>query len=119
MPHLSANAERILAVVSAIPCGQVLGYGEVAACAGLPGRARLVSWALKQAPPGSDLPWHRVLRANRSIAFPAGSAAYREQRKRLLAEGVKLVNGKAVDRRTDSERRSENDLDRALWGPES
>ncbi|HBP02243.1 MAG TPA: hypothetical protein DD677_03475, partial [Stenotrophomonas sp.] len=31
---------RILAVIRAIPAGQVMGYGQVALRAGLPGRAR-------------------------------------------------------------------------------
>ncbi|HZV37367.1 MAG TPA: MGMT family protein, partial [Pseudoxanthomonas sp.] len=34
------SIQRILAVVRAIPRGQVAGYGEVARRAGLPGRAR-------------------------------------------------------------------------------
>ena len=38
-------AERILAAVRAIPRGQVVGYGEVAHRAGLPGRARLAARA--------------------------------------------------------------------------
>ncbi|HBK46169.1 MAG TPA: cysteine methyltransferase, partial [Xanthomonadaceae bacterium] len=37
---------RILKAIRAIPRGQVAGYGEVAARAGLPGRARLVARVL-------------------------------------------------------------------------
>lgn len=92
MPAKSA-AERaaaaILATVRAIPRGQVAGYGEVARRAGLPGRARLVARLLS----GNDdptLPWHRVLRSDGRIAFPEGSVGFREQARRLRAEGVEV-----------------------------
>ena len=56
------DVERVRGVVAAIPAGSVLAYGQVAARAGLPGRARLVGRILAE--DGDDLPWHRVLRAD-------------------------------------------------------
>lgn len=117
MPALSDSAKRILSVVAAIPRGQLLGYGEVAAAAGLPGRARLVAWALRQAPAEAGLPWHRVLRSDRSIAFPADSDGYREQAARLAAEGVTLVKGRVVGVARGRDQTTSADLDRVLWGP--
>ena len=61
-----AGHARILAVIRAIPRGQVMGYGEVAAKAGLPGRARLVA-KLLGANEDRSLPWHRVLRSDGSL----------------------------------------------------
>ena len=83
MTDMSAE-DRILAAVRAIPRGQVAGYGEVARRAGLPGRARLAARVLSN---NTDpkLPWHRVLRADGRIAFPAGSEGFREQGRRLRA----------------------------------
>lgn len=101
---------RILAVIRAIPRGQVAGYGEVAQRAGLPGRARLAARILSDND-DPDLPWHRVLRSDGRIAFPEGSRHYREQCQRLRAEGVRVEKGRA--RRP----RAEPDLDAALWGP--
>jgi methylated-DNA-protein-cysteine methyltransferase-like protein len=100
--------DRILAAVRAIPPGQVAGYGEVAARAGLPGRARLAARILSG---NTDpaLPWHRVLRADGRIAFPEGSREWREQAERLRGEGVEVADGR-VARRPRS-------LDAALWGP--
>lgn len=80
--------ELIRSVVAAIPAGQVLAYGDVAARAGLPGRARLVGRVL--AADGHDLPWHRVLRAD---GTPAAHLAA-EQLARLRAEGVLADNGR-------------------------
>ena len=101
---------RILAAIRAIPPGQVAGYGEVARRAGLPGRARLAARVLA----GNDdpaLPWHRVLRADGRIAFPEGSRGYREQCRRLRAEGVQVEGGRV--RRA----RAPRDLDAEVWGP--
>jgi methylated-DNA-protein-cysteine methyltransferase-like protein len=102
--------DRILAVIRAIPRGQVAGYGEVARRAGLPGRARLAARILSQND-DATLPWHRVLRSDGRIAFPDGSKAFREQSQRLRAEGVKVENGRV------KRPRREDDLDAALWGP--
>ena len=40
------------------------------------------------------LPWQRVLGAGGRIVFPAGSADFREQARRLRSEGVRVVNGR-------------------------
>ena len=101
--------ERILAAVRAIPRGQVAGYGEVARRAGLPGRARLAAKVLSgNADP--SLPWHRVLRSDGRIAFPEGSSGFREQAKRLRAEGVKVERGRVRMPKVEA------DLDAEIWG---
>jgi len=103
---------RIWAAVAAIPRGRVASYGAIAARAGLPGRARLVGRALGEVPDGMELPWHRVLRSSGQIAFPAGSRSFREQSKRLKAEGVEVRNGRV----TLASFGLDANLDRALWG---
>lgn len=85
---------RIWAVVARIPRGRVATYGQVAAEAGLPKRARFVGRALGMAPAAMKLPWHRVIGAPGRIAFPANSAAFREQVRRLKAEGVEVRQGR-------------------------
>ena len=108
MPRARTDAERILAAVRAIPRGRVAGYGEVAALAGLPGRARLAARVLStNAEP--RLPWHRVLRADGRIAFPEGSPQWHVQEQRLRSEGVDVRGGRVA-------RRSAT-LDAAFWGP--
>lgn len=88
MDPLSA-AERILAVIHAIPRGETVAYGVVAQRAGLPGRARLVARLLSQNEDPA-LPWHRVLRADGRSAFPPGTPHHDEQLKRLRREGVTI-----------------------------
>ncbi len=103
---------RIFAAIAAIPRGRVASYGAIAARAGLPGRARLVGRALGETPDGMELPWHRVLRSSGHIAFPPGSRGFREQSKRLKAEGVEVRNGRVPLASFGLDA----NLDRALWG---
>src|ERR1700748_2537835 len=58
-------AAAICAVVRRIPKGWVAFYGQVAAMAGLPRRARLVGTILQDLDPTIRIPWHRwsLLRA--------------------------------------------------------
>jgi methylated-DNA-protein-cysteine methyltransferase related protein len=109
----SPDHEAIRRMIAAIPRGRVGSYGEVAARAGLPRRARLVARVLRETPDDAGLPWFRVLRADGRIAFPPGSRGFREQARRLAAEGV-LVRGGRVDLARYG---WERDLDDLLWGP--
>jgi methylated-DNA-protein-cysteine methyltransferase-like protein len=86
--------EALWHVIASIPRGQVSTYGEVARAAGLPGRARQTAYALRVAPRGLHLPWHRVLGAGGRIVFPPASADFREQARRLRAEGVSVKKGR-------------------------
>ncbi len=90
-----SNNERIWQIVSQIPKGSVASYGQVAELAGLPKAARLVGNVLKKLPPNSKLPWHRVVNSQGKISLPIGSPGHREQKARLVDEGV-MFNGEKV-----------------------
>lgn len=92
----SPALEAIWHVVASIPRGQVSTYGAVARAAGLPGRARQAGTALRVAPEELNLPWHRVLGAGGRIVFPKTSRAYKEQARRLRAEGVTVKDGRVA-----------------------
>jgi len=109
MPGKSA-ADRILAAIRAVPRGEVAGYGEIARRAGLPGRARMVARLLSENDDRS-LPWHRVLRSDGRIAFPADSPQFAEQVQRLRAEGVLVENGRVRGQRAAAS------IDEILWAP--
>jgi len=112
-PAGEAALAAIHATVAKIPPGRVSSYGEIAMRAGLPGRARLVGKALGKTPDGVELPWFRVLRSDGRIAFPPQSKPYREQRARLLVEGVRVERGRVDLARYGWDR----NLDFALWAP--
>jgi methylated-DNA-protein-cysteine methyltransferase-like protein len=88
--------EAIWEAVGAIPQGRVSTYGWVARAAGLPGRARQAGFALRVAADSLNLPWHRVVGAGGRIAFPRASREFREQARRLRAEGVPVENGRVA-----------------------
>ncbi len=80
---------RYYDVVRRIPPGRVASYGQVAAEAGLPGRARQVGYAVAALPEASDVPWHRVVNARGEISRRTGGSAFEQiQRVLLEAEGV-------------------------------
>lgn len=58
-------AYHVLNIIRAVPPGSVVTYGQVAALAGFPKRARHVGHALRGCP--GDVPWHRVLGAGGAV----------------------------------------------------
>lgn len=98
-------------VVSSICRGRVMAYGEVARSAGYPRHARMVSKAMSRSP--DPLPWYRIVRSDRTLAFEVGSEAYKKQRCLLEEEGVQFTNGKAIPVYSDDDK----SLDELLWGP--
>jgi methylated-DNA-protein-cysteine methyltransferase-like protein len=109
--NLPPEHAAIQRVVAGIPRGRVASYGEIAARAGLPRRARLVGRVLSEAGAGAKLPWQRVLRSDGRIAFPPGSKGFREQRARLIEEGVIVHKGRVDLGRFGWQR----DLDAEIW----
>lgn len=91
--------ERIWQVVSRIPRGTVASYGQIARLAELPGYARFVGHVLKSLPPGSRLPWHRVVNSQGRLSFAPGSPQYQRQKDLLEGEGVVFINGRFSLRR--------------------
>ncbi len=104
--------QSVWKVVCEIPDGHVLTYGEVARLSGMPRAARRVSQALRRAPRGLDLPWHRVINSQGKISFKKDSIGWQKQKDLLEAEGVVFLNGK-IDLGKYGYRGA---VDRLLWG---
>jgi methylated-DNA-protein-cysteine methyltransferase related protein len=75
--------EAVARAIRAIPRGETRSYSQVALYAGRPGAARGVGRELKTL---QNVPWWRVIRADRTLA----PAIAHEQARRLRAEGVKV-----------------------------
>ena len=88
--------EMVWETVEQIPRGSVATYGEIARVCGLLRQARLVGYALRNLPPASGVPWHRVVNAEGKISFPEGHSHYRQQRELLENEGV-LFTGDRIE----------------------
>lgn len=106
---------RIWETIQDIPRGSVANYGQIAEIAGIPRGARQVAYALRHAPKGVELPWHRVIRSSGKSAFDPDSRHFKTQRDRLIEEGVVVMNGK-VDMK---KYRWDPGLDELLWKPSS
>lgn len=77
--------EQVYRIVASVPPGCVVTYGQVAALAGYPRRARHVGKALGDCP--ADLPWHRVVGAGGAVKVQPAE----RQLELLRAEGVGLL----------------------------
>ena len=107
---MAAFRARVYRLVAAIPAGRVATYGQIAALAGHPRRARHVGNALAHPHGIAGLPWHRVLNAAGRVSRRGGGhrspeAAERLQRRLLAAEGVRFTGGRVA-------------LERFRWRPE-
>ena len=70
----------------------------------------MVSAAMTRSP--TPLPWHRVVRSNRTLAFEPGTKHYRLQASLLKQEGVTFEGKQLI------EAPREETLDQLLWGPQ-
>lgn len=110
-----SRTQRICETIRDIPKGSVASYGQIAEIAGIPRGARQVGHTLRQLPEGHNVPWHRVVQASGKIAFDKDSAAFEEQRNRLMMEGVSVLGGRI----NMQQFRWQPDLDELLWKPTS
>jgi len=90
-------ADRVRAVVEAVPRGRVVSYGEVAARAGRPRAARAVGTVLRGLPDGTLVPWHRVVSRDGTIPEAARGPWPAIQRALLIEEGVPFDAAGRVD----------------------
>ena len=90
-PEGDKAAEAIYAVIRRIPRGWVATYGQVAAMAGIPRRARLVGQVLQQLGQVTDIPWHRVVNAKGEVSYSLSRNGGDALQQRLLEkEGVEF-----------------------------
>jgi methylated-DNA-protein-cysteine methyltransferase-like protein len=79
-------------ILTRVPAGRVVSYGQLARAAGNPRAARGVGWAMRRCP--DRLPWQRVVMADGSVT----GGAYADMRRALLeAEGVPFLPDGRVD----------------------
>jgi len=86
--------EQVYEVVKKIPKGQVMTYGQVAQMLGTRD-ARRVGQAL-HANDNKNVPCHRVVFKDGGLAPNYTFGGAEEQKKKLLAEGIKFNNDKVV-----------------------
>lgn len=100
------NSERlprfftyVYRLVSQVPKGKVVTYGQVAALLGVPRAARAVGAALRHLPQPltRTVPWQRVINASGGVSFRGDIIRVEEQRWLLENEGVEFTLRGKVD----------------------
>jgi len=86
---------RVYEVVSRIPYGRVLSYGQIAQFLGSPRSSRLVGWAMHSCP--NELPWYRVIKKTGEIPFSDESIEGITQRDHLEREGIEVSADGTID----------------------
>ena len=89
--------EKIRKIVSHVPYGKVVSYGQVAKIAGI-NNARVVGWAMR-GNQNKDVPCHRVVRSDGFLAPGFSLGGWQGQKKRLVQEGVSFIGERQVDLR--------------------
>ncbi len=96
-PPTASFRAGVYAVVSRIPPGRVMTYGQVALALGMPRAARVVGGALHLLGGESDVPWHRVVNRHGMISTRCPEHSMWEQAARLRAEGVAVDDTLTLD----------------------
>ncbi|NOY13781.1 MAG: cysteine methyltransferase [Deltaproteobacteria bacterium] len=90
--------QQIYERVQQVQPGYVTTYGQLGKLVGC--SARTVGFALAALPPGSDVPWQRVINAQGKVSFRRDGEGNLLQYELLLAEGLCF----AADQRLDLQR---------------
>ncbi len=101
MSDKNSFRQEVEDLVSQIPKGKVMTYGQIAGLCGNPRSARIVGGIAHFGNP--DLPWHRVVNKNGGLAsgFPGGKVGHRQ----VLEQDGYEVNDYMVD------------IERIIWWP--
>ena len=91
--------QQLYAWLARVPAGRVVTYGQLAALIGRPNGARWVGYQLGRLPPGSALPWHRIVNARGGSSLPLDKGGSNRQLRLLQREGVLVVDGRVALRR--------------------
>lgn len=87
--------QQIYALVCQVPAGYVVTYGQLGRLLGC--SARTVGFAMAALPPGSDLPWQRVINSQGQVSPRRDGEGNLLQYDLLVAEGLCFDAARRVD----------------------
>lgn len=102
--------KRVYQIARRIPKGKVMTYGQIAAPISTPRAARVVGFAMRALPEGTDVPWQRVINSHGRISIVNWRWTPADQARLLRDEGIEVIErdgGYWID------------LDRYLWAPKT
>jgi len=86
---------QIYALVQQVPAGNVTTYGQIGKLIGC--NARTVGFAMAALPPGSDVPWQRVINSQGKVSPRRDGEGNLLQQDLLRAEGVEFGRSGKID----------------------
>jgi len=92
---MTGSTQKIIEQISAVPKGKVCSYRDIALKAGVPNGARQTVRVLHTMSEKYNLPWHRIIRSNGSIALTGEGKTL--QIRLLRKEGIKVSADGKVD----------------------
>jgi len=95
MTEAASLYQSIYILVRQIPAGKVSSYGRIAKIIGT--TARTVGFAMAALPPGSDVPWQRVINSQGKVSRRTDGEGNILQQDLLEQEGVKFNNQGKLD----------------------
>ncbi len=108
MPTENTLYQTIFDTVRKVPYGNVASYGQIARLIGSPRSARVVGWALRTLPDGTDVPWQRVINSSGMISIENMDVPKEQQVAQLRAEGIVIE---------ERERNFFVDMEKYQWQP--
>ena len=91
---MESFTQQVLNVLLTIPKGKVVTYGQIAVAMGSIRYARAVGYALHRNPDGDKYPCFKVVNKDGCLAPAFVFGGVDEQKRRLEADGVEVVDGK-------------------------
>ena len=86
---------QIYSLVRQVPAGYVTTYGQLGKLVGC--SARTVGFAMAALPPGSDVPWQRVINSQGKVSVRRDGEGSLLQRDLLIAEGIEFDRAARID----------------------
>jgi methylated-DNA-protein-cysteine methyltransferase-like protein len=94
---MTSFSVKVYRITKQIPLGKVATYGSIAKKLGKPKAARAVGNALHHNPDPKTIPCYRVVNREGRLAPNFAGKGWREQKRRLVREGVKFKDRQHVD----------------------
>ena len=89
--------QDVYSVVGEIPRGKVATYGQIGTKAGYPKSAREVGYAMSHAPSDLELPYHRVVNKQGTLAPDYAFGGQEKQREMLKEEGITFMDNGLIN----------------------
>jgi methylated-DNA-protein-cysteine methyltransferase related protein len=88
---MNTNAQKVYALLTTIPRGKVMTYGQIAQLLNIPS-ARLVGQILHRNKHPDSIPCYKVVFANGALSSGYNNGGVTQQKKLLQADGVVFIN---------------------------